>query len=181
MTKTKNIPGEIITENNNSTPINHFNKTIFSAYSPKRKVSISFAENGRTKQAFREECDINTIMARYMKTGILDHVKQGVAQYLDVTGADFQDAQNLISGANSMFQALPSAVREQFENNPAYFLEFMENPENHAKAREMGLLAAQAETSNPPTGSTRSVEPAQSSTNVEVPKPGGAPTQTPSV
>lgn len=144
-----------------------------SAYSPKRKISITFPTEGRTKQSFKAECDINTIMARYMKTGLLEHVRADVAQYLDVTGADYQDAQNLVAGAKSMFHSLPSHIRSKFENDPAQLLAFMENPANAAEAVKLGLQTAQAESSNPPTGAVAPTPPAASTQAAAASGPGG--------
>jgi len=152
-------------------------KLFYSAYSEKRKVQISFPENGKAKQSFKDECDINKIMGRYMKTGLLDHVQQRVAQYLDVTGADFHEAQNFVAGAKTMFHMLPSHIRTQFDNDPGAFLEFMENPANAEKARDMGLLAAQEETSHPPSGGSATTQPAASTSNVEDSGKGGTPPQ----
>jgi len=179
MTKNQTKPAEIISDQNQLSQSPLLSKTIYSPYSQKRKVSITFPADGRTKQSFKSECDINTIMARYMKTGLLEHVRKDVGRYADVSGADFFEAQNLVAGANSMFFSLPSHIREQFENNPGVFLEFMENPANAQKATEMGLIKAQDVSSGPPTGEAASVQPAPSSPNVEAPKGPGAPTQNP--
>lgn len=118
---------------------------------PRQRLSITFAENGKTKQSFAAECDINTIMARYLKTGLLEHVKQVQGQYLDVTGADFAEAQNFVAGAKSMFHMLPSHIRTKFENSSEKFFEFMENPANAQEATALGLQTVPEETSTPPT------------------------------
>jgi len=39
--------------------------------SPKLKQSLTFPTLGRTKQQFKDECDVNLLMSRYMRTGIL--------------------------------------------------------------------------------------------------------------
>lgn len=147
-------------------------KIFFSAYSPKRKIRITFPAEGRTKQSFKQECDINTIMSRYLKTGLLEHVRQDIAQFIDVTGADFMEAQNLVAGANSMFHSLPSHIRTKFDNNPAEFLKFMENPANAQEAISLGLQAAQAETSHPPSGEVATTQPAASTQAVGASKGG---------
>lgn len=153
-------------------------RKFFTAYGAKRRIRISFPTEGRTKQSFKAECDINTIMARYMRTGLLDHVQQGAARYLDVTGADFYDAQNLVAGARSMFFGMPSHLREQFDNDPGQFLEFMENPANAQEAIKMGLRAAPEAPSYPPSEASASVQPAASTQAGEAsPKPGN-PAQT---
>jgi len=171
MTKKNSLPVEIINE---QTP-NSSSKFIY-PYGPKRKISLNFSGEGRTKQSFKDECDINRIMSRYYKTGLLEHVQTAVAQYLDVTGADFQDAQNLVAGANSMFHMLPSHVRTKFENSPAKFLEFMENPANAQEAISLGLGTARAESSTPPTSAGASAAPAASTQAAEASETGGAPT-----
>lgn len=111
-----------------------------SAYSVKNKVSISFPDQGRTKQSFKDECDINLIMARYMKTGVLDFVTKHAPQYRDVTGLDYQAAMQQVAKAQSMFMDLPSAIRSRFENNPALFLDFVQDPANEAEMHQLGLL-----------------------------------------
>lgn len=146
------------------------------AYSGQRRSQITFPENGRTKQSFKAECDINTIMARYQKTGLLDHVRQVQGQYLDVTGADFAEAQNLVAGAKSMFHALPSHIRTKFENSPEVFFKFMENPANAQEAIELGLQTAQEEPSHPPSGAVPPAQPAASTQAAGVSPTGGSPT-----
>lgn len=132
------------------------------AYGPKLRIRQCFLTQGRTKQSFKEECDINNIMARYLKTGVLEHVRQTVGQYLDVTGADFQSAQDLVAGANSMFHMLPAHIRTKFDNDAGKFLDYMENPRNAEEARELGLLPSEPPSSYPPTGAPSSVQPAAS-------------------
>lgn len=104
------------------------------------------------KQSFKEECDINTIMAKYIRTGVLDFVAKHEPRYGDCTGQDFQDAQLLIAGAQSMFQDLPAAIRARFDNDPAQFLDFVDDPDSREEAREMGLLKPEAKVDTPPQG-----------------------------
>lgn len=127
-------------------------------------------EQSMTKQSFKDECDINVIMARYQKTGLLEHVRQGVPQYLDQPGFDYFEAQSFIAGANSLFQSLPADVRAQFENHPGIFLRWMEDPANAAKAREMGLMppeATQEGSGYPPIDPAAKSAPARSTQRVE--------------
>ena len=43
---------------------------LLSNYSQKQRVSLSFPDDSPyTKQEFRDECDINTLMSRYQNTG----------------------------------------------------------------------------------------------------------------
>lgn len=116
-----------------------------SAYSPKLKISLTFPAQGRTKQSFKSECDINTIMARYQSTGILpDMLNQQNGQYLDVTEMDYQSSMELVAGARSLFNELPSKIRSRFENDPAKFLAFTSDEKNRPEMAELGLLSAEA-------------------------------------
>lgn len=105
------------------------------------EASLDFAgEVSRTKQEFRAECDINTIMSKYVDKGIAP-VSVGVGKYGDFSGAsDFLDAQLTIKAAEEQFAALPAKVRDRFKNEPMAFLEFVSNKDNYNEARELGLL-----------------------------------------
>ena len=97
----------------------------------------------RTKQSFKEECDINKIVDRAAKAGVLQDVLRlpDPANYLDVSSApDFLSAQNLIIKARSQFDALPAKVRNRFQNDPSAFLAFASDPKNKEGMRELGLL-----------------------------------------
>lgn len=93
------------------------------------------------KQAFADECDINLIMARYEKTGVIDHVNRRAPVFDDFTDVvDYQTALNVVSEAEGMFADLSARVRARFDNDPAKLLEFVQDPANVEEARSLGLL-----------------------------------------
>lgn len=111
------------------------------AYSPQLRVTAPVGGKARTMQQFKDEADVNVIMSRYMATGVLpEDIDAGARQYLDATGYDFQAAQNLIAGAKSLFEQLPSKIRNRVENDPAKLLDFLRDPKNRAEAEELGLI-----------------------------------------
>lgn len=114
------------------------------AYSLKERVRLQCAptssDPSRTKQSFKAECDINTIIARFLRTGILDYAEKHEAQYGDATGVDFTEAMQTVAKAQSMFNDLPSALRNRFKNEPALFLDFIHDDKNRDEARKLGLL-----------------------------------------
>lgn len=126
-----------------TTPLVHTH--IHHKFSKKPRVQVTFTEPSLTKQSFKDECDINRIMARYQATGLLPNINEMPPQYLDVTGIDFQGHQNFIAGAFSMFHELPSALRARFSNNPGEFLDFCSHEKNRPELAEMGLLRPIAE------------------------------------
>lgn len=97
-----------------------------------------YGEN-RTKQAHKDDCDINLIMARFIKTGVMDHVRDHGPQYGFASSDDFRESMEIVAKANSMFEDLPSQIRNQFNNDAGAFLDFVQNPENIDEMREMGL------------------------------------------
>lgn len=110
-------------------------------YSEPLEVKIDFPEFSRwTKQSFAEECDINTIMRKYNSSGEMPAINIQAPQYLDATGFDYQEAMQFTAGAQSLFNELPSAVRNRFNNDPAQFLDFTSKVENKSEMAEMGLL-----------------------------------------
>lgn len=95
-----------------------------------------------TKQEFKAEVDINTIVRRYNLTGELP---QGVRmpEYGDFSGiSDYREAVTVVRQANEAFAAMPAEIRERFGHDPAAFVEFCEQPENLEEARRMGLVPA---------------------------------------
>jgi len=109
----------------------------------RRKTSIKFTQPSMTKQSFAKECNINNIMARYEKTGIVEHVMEMPGQFGDVSEPlEYQEALNKVNAARSLFDSLPAQVRAKFDNEPFLFLEFAQNPENYGKLVEMGLAVA---------------------------------------
>ncbi len=98
-------------------------------------------ETSLTKQEFLEESEINNILAKYEKTGLIDHVKQH-SGYADMpSGLDFQMASQMTIEAQIAFDELPAAVRREFNNDPFEFLEFVADPDNVERMGELGLLA----------------------------------------
>lgn len=123
----------------NPSKVNKTQSTLFrSAYSPPVRYSFTTTDS-RTEQSHKEECDINQILSKYIKTGVLAHQKQYAPQYGDYSSTDFHEAQNIIATAMSMFQELPSKVRNHFENDPAKFLDFASDENNNEAMAMMGL------------------------------------------
>lgn len=145
------------------------------AYADRRRYFSPSGGISMAKQSFKDECDINTIMARYQRTGVLDHVRQNVGQYIDVTGADFTEAQNLIAGARSMFNELPAKLRERFNNEPAELLSFLEKEENREEAVKLGLLNAKGGEATPLPTPPATPAPAGSTQVLEASAPKGDP------
>lgn len=121
------------------------------AYSPHNAAdyAIHSDQESMTKQSFKESCDINNIMAKYQKTGVIDHISIYEAHYGEMSGQDFKEQLDQVTFAMTMFNDLPSAAREYFEQDPAKFLDFMDNcdrddADNVQKLKDLQLLDPQS-------------------------------------
>lgn len=95
-----------------------------------------------TKQEFIKDCDINNIIKQFSQTGMLNHVRanQAMGMYADLPdNLDFQNSMNLVRQAEDAFMTLPSKIREQFGQDPARFLAFVEDPANGDELIKLGL------------------------------------------
>lgn len=97
--------------------------------------------SSRTKQSFREECDINKIMKKWNRTGAITHIARVLPEYGDFTTAlDYQAAINALDSAKAAFAALPSEIRARMDNDPGALLDFLQDSDNLEEARELGLV-----------------------------------------
>lgn len=135
-------------------------RDVHSAYVAGKRQRISFGDLSRTRQEFAVECDVNEIMKRYQKTGVLPRFGQVEPRYLDLTNVpDFHAAMNLMADAEAAFMRLPAAVRLRFANDPAEFVGFAEQPENLEELRKWGL-APPAKAPEEPSGDVAEATPA---------------------
>lgn len=97
---------------------------------------------GRTKQSFREASDINTIVARYRKTGLIENLSRAQPYYADVSGiGSYHENLLKVQAAQDSFALLPSDVRGRFNNDPGQLLEFLSDESNRDEAISLGILA----------------------------------------
>lgn len=97
----------------------------------------------QTKQSERDGSNINTIVARAKKTGMLGTglASDRQAQYGDFSNAgDYLQQQNNVIAFKTMFDALDSETRNKFRNQPSLLLEYVNDPKNREEAESLGLL-----------------------------------------
>lgn len=93
------------------------------------------------RQEFAEECDINSIMARYETTGQLPANGGAEPRYVDFTEIpqDLMGTLNFMDEAQASFMTLPAKVRREFDNNPHEFVAFASDPGNLGQLQDWGL------------------------------------------
>lgn len=117
----------------------------YTHYNPPPKVSVKFSKPSLTQQQFRQEADINNIIASVNNAGTVNNPlwtgpRQPIyGDFASIPAADYMSAQNMLLDANNNFMALPSEVRKRFNNNPAELLAYIQgNPPVEELAR-LGL------------------------------------------
>jgi len=93
----------------------------------------------RAKQSMKDQCDINFIMGRYLKSGNVDWLAKHAPSYGDIEPIDFHQAMGIVAKAKESFADLPSDVRKRFSQSPAEFLAFCHDGANLDEARRLGL------------------------------------------
>lgn len=96
----------------------------------------------RTQQAGKADADINVLMKRYQKTGVLgDPLSVRPLVFADVSNVgDFREVCSRVQVVKDAFERLPADVRKEFKHDPANVLDFLANPANADRARELDLL-----------------------------------------
>ena len=106
-------------------------------------AKLVFTSPSRTKQSFRDECDINNILRQFNVTGQLPSGSVQ-PQYGDFSGiTDYQSALNAVMAAQDSFLQLPAKIRAKFDNDPALFVEFASDEANKDEMKALGLLREQ--------------------------------------
>lgn len=104
----------------------------------RKRVAIDVFDASLTHQSEKDETDINFIVARARRTGMLPAATEGF--YGDFTNIpDLGEAFRTVELANQSFLGLPSDIRKRFNNNPAEFGSWLVNPANLDEARKLGL------------------------------------------
>ena len=97
-----------------------------------------------TQQQFKDEADINTIVDRFMKSGVLPN-PVNMPQFIDFEGIfDYQTAMNAVRSADEQFMRMDAKIRARFNNSPQEFLAFFADPANTDEAIRLGLAVSQA-------------------------------------
>ncbi|CRH92569.1 scaffolding protein [Chlamydia trachomatis] len=128
------------------------------------KPGITFDQPSQTLQSFKDDADINCIIARFQNTGVLVDPTVPVSrtpQFGDYSDLPtYQEAQNVIVAANNAFNALSAKIRERFGNDPAAYFDFVqslkEGSEDYAEAIRLGIIDEPLDRN--PQVSSRSVE-----------------------
>lgn len=87
------------------------------------RVQLRCDDPSLAVQSEKDSTDVNRIVARFEKTGLLPQVDV-IGDYLDVSEVgDYREALARVEAADKVFQQLPAAARARFDNDPALFID----------------------------------------------------------
>jgi len=105
-----------------------------------------FSEPKITDPSFKNMCDINVIMDKYSKTGMLPNFPKKEASFLDATQLpSFLEAHEIVTRAKEEFSKLPAAIRKACDHKIENFESFLQNPDNHDFCLKHGILVPKEE------------------------------------
>lgn len=126
-------------------------------------VAFESTEPTMTQQQFKDESDINNLVDRFLRTGEIPPV-DARAMYGDFVDSpqSYQEALDAVFEAQAGFDALPSKVRQRFNNDPAELLAFLQDSANLDEAIKLGLVEKPEPAQ--PVQTTTTAEPAEPGT-----------------
>lgn len=125
---------------------------------------LDFAgEVSLTRQADKDACDINVIIKKCQKSGVVPFFLDANAMYGNFeSGLDFHALMSRCEAAKQQFDLLPAAVRARFDHDAGKAIDWLSDPKNDVEAVKLGLKP-------------KSVLPVDVPAPVTAPVAGGAP------
>ena len=105
---------------------------------PDGKVKI-LTKCGKSSVEQNHRTEIKKMVADAEARGLLRASVKFEGEMDDYPNYDFQEAQMMMAKAQSMFEQLPSGIRGKFENNPAKFMDFANDPANAEEMVQYGF------------------------------------------
>ncbi len=87
-------------------------------------------EDGKTKQSFADETNIEKIMARADRAGTISHLQKFEGVYADYSDFDFAEQTNNLAKGRQIFSELPAELRQEFGQDPDKFFAYVNDPGN---------------------------------------------------
>lgn len=137
---------------------------------PVTALDCQKAGDDRTVQTHKKACDINHIVARNAKDGILSHAAKYAPQYGAVTAYDYEEMLNAVADVKTMYAELPAEVRREFGNESA-FLSFMQTRTPEEIVEKLPILARPGTQLPDVIGGGAAVEPAEPASTPEPAEP----------
>ena len=115
---------------------------IYSQFCLPPRKDIVFTEPSLTEQSFKFESDINNICEGKAFSSLPTNKNQPLFDDFTNLG-NYQESLDTVARAKSLFEELPSSLRNRFENNPQKLIDFVSDPEkNYDEGVKLGIFKA---------------------------------------
>jgi len=112
------------------------------------QFGLACTEPTLAQQQFKDSSDINVLFGKYLETGEMPQVQDGLT-FGNFEGIfDFQSAMNAVRTAEGLFSQMPARIKNRFDNDPQKLLEFLANDENREEAEFLKLVEPKQEPQN---------------------------------
>lgn len=114
---------------------------------------LTFSRPSKVKPQFKDECDLNLIVKRFLKDGTLPNCGSGrpeIANSLSLPD-NFQDLMDANVKVRQSFDLLPQEVRNQFNNDPESWLAALDEQERKRLEEEVKKAQPDDKPPTPPT------------------------------
>lgn len=106
----------------------------------RKDVWAPIGERSMTKQSFKDEADINTIVARHHAGAQTTYLNKAEGKFGDFSQTPgYKEQLDMVNQADMAFMDLPSAVREAAGNDAGQLLEMLDDPEGARELVDAGL------------------------------------------
>ena len=113
---------------------------IYSQFHLPPRKDIVFTEPSLTEQSFKFESDINNICEGKAFSSLPANKNQPLFDDFTNLG-NYQESLDIVARAKSLFEELPSNLRNRFENNPQKLIDFVSDPEkNYDEGVKLGIF-----------------------------------------
>lgn len=92
----------------------------------RKRVQLHFKNPSKTKQSFKQECDINHIINRFSKTGQIPLTNPLEKQYGFAPETDLKKSLDLIHELRHEFENLDPEIKSEFNNNSHEYAAFLD-------------------------------------------------------
>ena len=121
-------------------PEGYSGKVIERVHARRKRVYTINNEPSMTDQSQADDCDVNLVMNRVLKTRDESILKRKQGFYAEVS--EFRDLGThlmQVQEAQEAFMALPAELRRKFNNNPVEMIEFLDDPSKIEESITLGL------------------------------------------
>lgn len=116
-------------------------------YSPVKGLNFKKVIS-KTSQVFRDDCDINSIVKRYLQNNQPIPTRDVESLYGEVSVTSLLEAKELCERSSSVFNSLPADVRKSFDNDVTKMLSWLGDKSNEEVAAQLGLFSVKSKEIN---------------------------------